>query len=177
MHPSPSREWDEQLHAARAAYAERRWEDALRHFRTCDALQPLAREDLARLAWAAGMLDRDHELLTGFERLFRESESAGDAAAAAYWAFFHGFRLLALREQGPASAWLQRAHRNATLAGDACVVHGYLLLPQVIRHVLREEWDAAVTLAQKALDFAAQCRDADLEALARCWSISPTAGG
>ena len=104
------------LEAARTAYAGRCWETALLQFQACDAKHPLAREDRVRLAWSAGMLDRDEDLLAACECLFQENESAGDHAGAAYWAFVHGFRLLALHEQGRASAWLQRARRHATAA-------------------------------------------------------------
>jgi DNA-binding NarL/FixJ family response regulator len=101
--------------------------------------------------------------------LFRASDEAADAAGAAYWAFFHGFRLLALHEAGRGSAWLQRARRHAESAGDQCAVHGYLLLPEVIRHVIDHAWEAANRSALEALAIANRCKEVDLEALARCW--------
>lgn len=169
MRSSQPTEMAHRLAAARAAYDGRRWADALQQFRECDALRPLAREDLVRLTWSAGMLDRDDDLLACFARLFEESEAAGDPASAAYWAFFHGFRLMALREHGLSSAWLQRARRQADSAGEGCSVHGYLLLPQIIKQVMSGECGAAISNAQRALEVAGRCSDAELEALARCW--------
>lgn len=168
MHPA-ARGPAEPLQAARDAYATRRWQDALRELQACDAVQALAPEDLARLAWSAGMLGRDDEQLAAFERLHAAGAAAGELAAAAYWAFFHGFRLLALQRTGQASAWLQRARRHAAAAGEDCAVHGYLLLPQVIRSAMGEDWQAAAAAAQEALATASRCGDVDLEALARCW--------
>lgn len=68
------------------------------------------------------MLDRDDDPLAAFERLCPESEAADDHRDAANWALFHGLRLLALREHGRGSAWLQRARRHASLAGDHTTV-------------------------------------------------------
>ena len=116
------------LDKARHAYRQRAWSDALALLQATDAVVPLGPEDLERLLWSAGMLDRDTDIFAAGERLFNLHIDAGRDDKAAYWAFFCGFRLLALREEGRATAWLQRAQRLADSFGGECAAQGYLRL-------------------------------------------------
>ncbi|MCG3190312.1 MAG: HTH-type transcriptional regulator MalT [Burkholderiaceae bacterium] len=156
------------LQQAREAYARRAWADALALFQQADAATPLEGSDLERLAWSAGLVDRDADLLAGFERLFEAAIASGAVERAAYWAFFHGFRLHALRETGRAAAWLQRAQRLVDGLAQDCVVAGYLLLPPMQRQLAAGDHAGAAATAARALDVGERFADPDLVALARC---------
>jgi DNA-binding CsgD family transcriptional regulator len=153
---------------ARKAFLRQAWDDAFRGLQRAEAQHGLAPEDLERLVWSAGMLDRDAELLAAMERLYEMHRAAGQAERAAYWAFFHGFRLFALNEPARANGWLQRAQRIADELGDDCVVHGYLLLPAIQRHLSTGDLAAAEKEAAEAVAIGERCGEPDLIAFARC---------
>lgn len=155
------------LRDARAAYARRAWGDAFALLQEADQAAPLGVEDLERCAWCAGMLDRDIDLFAACERLFNAFAGQGRDDKAAYWAFFHGFRLFALGEQGRASAWMQRAQRHAQQFGSECAAQGYLLLPTVMRHMATGEFTNAGDAAARALAIGERCRENDLVAFAK----------
>jgi len=157
------------LDKARHAYRQRAWSDALALLQATDAVVPLGPEDLERLLWSAGMLDRDTDIFAAGERLFNLHVDAGRDDKAAYWAFFCGFRLLALREEGRATAWLQRAQRLADSFGGECAAQGYLRLLAAQRQFLTGNDAAAAPLARQAMELGERCRDSDLVAFARCY--------
>ncbi|WP_140530356.1 helix-turn-helix transcriptional regulator [Mesorhizobium sp. B1-1-8] len=160
---------DSLLDKARHAYEQRAWSDAFGLLQAADAVMPLGPEDLERLLWSAGMLDRDADIFAAVERLFNLHADAGRDDKAAYWAFFCGFRLLALREEGRATAWLQRAQRLADSFGGECAARGFLLLLAGQRQFIAGDDAAAASLAGQALELGERCRDADLVAFARCY--------
>ncbi|TIX37383.1 MAG: helix-turn-helix transcriptional regulator, partial [Mesorhizobium sp.] len=92
------------LEKARHAYAQRAWADAFALLQATDAIAPLGPDDLERQLWSAAMLDRDQDSQVAGDRLFEAYVEAGRYDRAAYWAFFRGFRLLALGEEGHATA-------------------------------------------------------------------------
>lgn len=159
---------DTTLANARDAFARRAWADALELLRRADRERPLGSEDLERLLWCAGMLDRDADLFAACERLFQLCADAAEDDRAARWAFFYGFRLLALHEKGRAAAWMQRAQRHAERFGRECAAHGYLLIPDAMRHLMASDFGAAADKAARAAAIAERCRDPDLLAFARC---------
>lgn len=116
------------LERARHAYGQRAWADAFELLRATDEITSLGAEDLERLLWTAGMLNRDQDIFAAGERLFNMHIEAGRDDQAAYWAFFRGFRLLTLGEEGHATAIVQQAQRLADGFGRECAAHGYLLL-------------------------------------------------
>jgi len=156
------------LDAAHRAYARRAWQDALRELLRADAESPLQPPDLEKLVWSAGMLDRDTEALGTMERLYQLHLDAGAAERAAYWAFFLGFRLIAIDEVGRANAWLQRAQRLVEDLSPDCAVRGYLLLPAIYRSYKEGDFKTAQELAEQALAIGERCSEADLLAFARC---------
>ena len=93
---------------------------------------------------------------------------AGETDRAAYWAFFHGYRLLAINEPGRATAWMQRAQRLAEQLGADAAVRGYLLLPLIRRRFKEGDLGAAQKLAAEAVAIGERCGEADLVAFARC---------
>ena len=156
------------LERGRAAYAQRHWADAFDSLQQADAQAQLGRDDLERMVWSAGMLDRDSDIFATFERLYRANVEAGCDDQAAYWAFFYAFRLLALGEPGHASAWQQRAHRHAERHGGECATRGYLHLATIRKLLAAGHLEEAATLASEAIAVGERCSEPDLVAFAKC---------
>ncbi|HUL66577.1 MAG TPA: response regulator transcription factor [Burkholderiaceae bacterium] len=154
--------------AARRTLVAPAWRDVFEELRRADDAHGLDAEELEKLAWSAGMLDRDTELLPTLERLYQVHLDAGRPERAAYWAFFLGFRLLALREFGRATAWFQRTQRLADELGRDSAIHGYLLIPAVYKLYKAGDLAAAQKLAAEAVEIGDRCREPDLAAFARC---------
>ncbi|MCV3209018.1 response regulator transcription factor [Mesorhizobium sp. YC-39] len=157
------------LEKARHAYAQRAWADAFALLTATDEIASLGVEDLERLLWSAGMLDRDQDIFAAGERLFNMHIEAGRDDQAAYWAFFRGFRLLALGEEGHATACIQQAQRLADGFGRECAAHGYLMLVAAQKEIMSGNDPASEALARQALAIGERCCDIDLIAFARCY--------
>ncbi|UVK36273.1 response regulator transcription factor [Mesorhizobium sp. AR10] len=157
------------LEQARRAYGERAWADAFELLRATDEIASLGAEDLERLLWSAGMLDRDEDIFAAGERLFDMHIEAGRDDQAAYWAFFRGFRLLALGEDGHATACIQQAQRLADGFGRECAAHGYLVLLAAQKELMTGNDPASEAQAKQALAIGERCCDIDLIAFARCY--------
>ncbi|RUW66238.1 MULTISPECIES: helix-turn-helix transcriptional regulator [unclassified Mesorhizobium] len=157
------------LEKARHAYAQRAWADAFALLQAMDAIAPLGPDDLERQLWSAAMLDRDQDSQVAGDRLFEAYVEAGRYDRAAYWAFFRGFRLLALGEEGHATACIQQAQRLADGFGRECAAHGYLILLAAQKELMTGNDPAAAPLASQALAIGERCCDIDLVAFARCY--------
>ncbi|CCV07745.1 Response regulator receiver protein [Mesorhizobium metallidurans STM 2683] len=157
------------LEKARHAYAQRAWADAFALLRATDEIASLGVEDLERLLWSAGMLDRDQDIFAAGERLFNLHIEAGRDDQAAYWAFFRGFRLMALGEEGHATACIQQAQRLADGFGRECAAHGYLVLLAAQKELVTGNDPASEAQARQALAIGERCCDIDLIAFARCY--------
>ncbi|RWF63354.1 helix-turn-helix transcriptional regulator [Mesorhizobium sp.] len=157
------------LEKARHAYAQRAWADAFALLQATDAIAPLGPDDLERQLWSAAMLDRDQDSQVAGDRLFEAYVEAGRYDRAAYWAFFRGFRLLALGEEGHATACIQQAQRLADGFGRECAAHGYLILLAAQKELMTGNDPAAAPLASQALAIGERCCDIDLVAFARCY--------
>ena len=140
------------LEQARNAYGQRAWADAFELLRATDEIAPLGPEDLERLLWTAGMLDRDEDSFATGERLFNMLIEAGRDDRAAYWAFFRGFRLFALGEEGHATACIQQAQRLADGFGRECAAHGYLVLLAAQKESMTGNDPASEVLARSSAE-------------------------
>lgn len=155
------------LRRGRACFDRREWNDAFEALSLADALQPLAGEDLERLARAAGLTARDDVMMSACERAYEAWLAAGEHLAAARSAFWLGFRLLALGEMSRANGWLARAARCVEIHGEECVEQGYLLLPASQRHLHLGEGEEAYECASRAVAMGERFADADLLWFAR----------
>ncbi len=155
------------LERARACYAQRDWADAFTAFSEADRSQPLGHEDLARLAWSAGLLFKDDDFYRAGERVYQAHADAGRCIEAARWAFWLGFRLMAVGETGKAGGWLMRAERLAEREGEESVVHGYLLLPTSYRHLAAGDFEASREVAARASEIGERFLEVDLSTFAR----------
>ncbi len=132
-----------------------------------DRTAPLDRSDLELLAWSCALTNRDEDMVAIGERLYQEWCEAGEPVRAARWAFWIGFRFVALGEPARASGWLSRAQRLVDREGADCVVSGYLLFGVVRRHLAAGDHDAAFEAASTAAAIGERFGEADLLSYAR----------
>lgn len=162
-----SRNQSHPVQQARTFYERRQWASAFEAFLDARKHSPLHADDLARLIWSAALIGNNDEFLHSLERLHQVSIENDDRRLAARAAFWISFRLFGLGEPGRAAGWLARAERHIEGEGEDCAERGYLLLPQVFRHLGENENEAAAALAETAAEIGQRCNDEDLVALAR----------
>src|SRR3972149_2513748 len=65
-----------------------------------------------------------------------------------------------------ASGWVEVSERLLQAAPEDCVERGYLLMPQMLRHVMAHEFEDVVEVGGRAADIGRRFGDPDLSALA-----------
>jgi len=155
------------LDRARAAVARRAWREAFELLAQADATSPLATDDLWRFAWAAELSGHTADAIDVLERAHDACIEAGRCLPAARAAFWIGMRLMSIGEHARGGGWLGRAQRLIERESPECVERGYLLLPQVQRHLGAGEDQAAREVASRAAELGERFAELDLVVLAR----------
>jgi DNA-binding CsgD family transcriptional regulator len=154
------------LEQARTEYAGRSWLAAYAAFSRTDEVEPLAPEDLERLATSLLMLARDDEAVAALERahlLYEERRETLRAARSATWI---GINLAYRGLIGPATGWLGRAHRLVEAYPGDTSERGLLLIPLIFRHEAAGDFEQAAAVAREAAEVGERFGDADLLAIA-----------
>jgi Response regulator containing a CheY-like receiver domain and an HTH DNA-binding domain len=154
------------LASGRAAFDERRWEDAFTWLSAADREHPLVPGDLELLGRSASLTRRDDVSFRMLERTYAAYLTENDELRAARTAFWYGYRLASLGDSGRAEAWLGRSERLVERHGD-CAERGYLFLPRIHRLIHRRDTGAAHAAAVEAMAIGDRFDEADLSALAR----------
>jgi DNA-binding NarL/FixJ family response regulator len=155
------------LDAGRTAFAERRWREASERLAEADRAQPLAPEDLERLAWCYGLQSKNDLLFATLERLYNVHVETGDLRAAGRAAFWLGFRLLFLGEIGRSTGWIATSQRLLERLGEDCAERGYLFLPQGLGRLSQKDAAGACEAARRAAEVGERFGDANLTSLSR----------
>jgi DNA-binding CsgD family transcriptional regulator/tetratricopeptide (TPR) repeat protein len=151
----------------RAAHRRRAWRDACRLLERADQAQPLAVEDLERLAVSSYLVGRDDDYAGALDRAYRAHLDAGHAASAARCAFWLGLHAFLRGETGRATGWLGRAKRVLDRDAHDCVERGYLMLPLAEGQLQRGRTGSARAAATRAGAIGERFRDHELIACAR----------
>src|SRR5215471_11811778 len=93
----------EALTHGRTCYERGDWKDAYEALSIVNEQSPLGAADLERLAWSAGLIARDEDMLAIQERVCQAWLDEGAQLPAARAAFWLGFRLLARGELNKAN--------------------------------------------------------------------------
>jgi DNA-binding CsgD family transcriptional regulator len=154
------------LRRGRNAFEQRAWAESYRLLQAADRDEPLAAEDLERLAIAAYLVGRDDQCEAFTARAHQAFLDCADRERAARAAFWLGFALMERGAIAPASGWFARAARLLDEEQLDCVVRGYLLIPVAIRAIVQGDPTAAHATFSQAADIARRFGDRDLASVA-----------
>ncbi|MFL5736824.1 MAG: hypothetical protein ACJ76P_05750 [Actinomycetota bacterium] len=157
-HPQPS-----ELTAAQQALADHRWNDAFDLLSSADAENPLPPEELRALAEAAWFTARADVAVELKERAFKGFLDRGDRVPAAATALDLSYEYSLKRMGSIAGAWFARGERLLEDEPES-FAHGYLALARSQAAEHRGDVEAAVALAEQALDIGARFGQTDLQA-------------
>ena len=146
------------------AHAPRDWAAAyaaLAEARDRGTLGPDGFEELAVAAQLSGHEADSHDAR---DRAHRAWLDAGAPDRAARCVALLGLDLLLTGEPARASGWFQRGRRLVD-DGPECAAHGYLLVPEAIEALARDDAAEAGDLYRQVVDIAERCDDRDLIAL------------
>ncbi|HTQ88753.1 MAG TPA: hypothetical protein VMK84_04595, partial [Streptosporangiaceae bacterium] len=155
------------LALGREFFERQAWADAYAQLAAADREEPLALEDLERLAAAAYLAGRDSACVSAWTRAHRESLRAGDVPRAVRCAFWLGFPLLLKGDAAPASGWLGRAQRLLDDCREDCAERGYLLVPAALRSLGEGDAASAYTTCSQSTEIGSRFGERDLEAMGR----------
>jgi class 3 adenylate cyclase len=152
----------------RDAYQRREWESAYQLFKSRDASQPLAPEDLERLSWAAYWTTRYAEALDLLERAERGYGQVGDSRAAARVTLHQGRLHFERRNDAVVGGLWMRA---VTLLADEpeCAEHGLLAWSAAAAAFTQGDLEVAREQAQRAREIGRRVGDRDAEAMGLLW--------
>ncbi len=150
--------------AARLAFDERRWSDAVELYRQLEAVEGLERDDLDRYGEAAWWTADLTTAIAARERAFSAHMAAGDSLSAASAALSaandYGHRL----QSALASGWVKRAERLLADLPES-PVHAYLGRARLGKALGAGDLDEALRQADAILAIGRRTGDHDIEAL------------
>ena len=126
-----------------------------------DATEPLAPQDLERMAEAALWVGRLQESIQGYERAHTGYLDRGDRRRAGFMALQAAHAYFATGKEALAKGWLKRAERLLESEQDS-IEYGHLLRA---RGLNTKDPDEALSYARAAYDLATRLGDRDLAAL------------
>jgi class 3 adenylate cyclase len=151
--------------AAREALDRHAWDEAFELFSRADRDGDLSGPDLEALAEAAWFTARADLALEVKERAFKAYSAEGDRRRAAHLALNLTQEYSYRGKRSIASAWMRRGER--LLEGEAeSYPHGYLAVRRSEAAREAGDIDAAIDLAERAVQIGARVGDADLQATA-----------
>lgn len=152
------------LEAGRDAIVRHAWAEALELLTAADGEEELAGPDLELLAVAAFFTGRAELGYEVKERAFAAHLGAGDPVRAGYLAIDLAQDAWHTGRRSIASAWIRRA--ESLLGEGETYAHGYLALIRSEAASGSGDVDAALRLAEQALEIAGRTDDRDLRAQA-----------
>jgi DNA-binding CsgD family transcriptional regulator len=156
----------------RDAFARSAWAEAYVELSAADAAEPLATEDLERLALAAALAGRTDESADGWARAYRRWERSGEPARAVRAAFWLAFELLNNGRKTLGGGWIDKAQRlldDAALDDAALdgVEQGLLRYLTGLHSTLTGDAKAGAAAFTEATEIGERFGDVELTTLAR----------
>jgi class 3 adenylate cyclase len=153
--------------AGRAAIARKAWIEAFELFSAADRERDLSGPDLEALSMTAFFAGQPEVEDDALERAFKAYLDAGDELRAAFVAIQLARTAGRLGKASISSGWLRRAERLLPETGET-YVHGYLALIRSEMARYGGDTDAAIRLAEDAIEIGGRTADADL----RAWGLA-----
>lgn len=153
------------VQAGRDALGRHAWNEAFEQLSRADGEGQLSGSDLEALAQAAFFAAHADLELSAKERAFTAHEAEGNELRAAYLALNIGREYGYAGKPSIAAAWIRRAERLMVPDGET-YVHGYLALVRSEVAGTMGDIEAALVLAEQAVEIGTKATDADLKAYA-----------
>jgi tetratricopeptide (TPR) repeat protein len=155
---------DDELNAGREAFARRDWDAAWELLSRADSSNPLAAEDLERLAEAGYWTDRHEQSYLIKQRAYQAHLQAGDRSSAAYVALILTIHHANRQDFAVAGGWLAKAER---LLGDLpeCFAHGHLAFVSALFKEAAGDWPGVLESARLIHEIGCRWKNPDLQAL------------
>jgi class 3 adenylate cyclase len=154
------------LQAGRDALIRHAWPEAFEQLSRADREGSLSGADLEGLALAAFFAAHGDAEVEIKERAFKVYEAEGDELRAAYLALDVARNYGYSGKVSIATAWLRRGERILGAEGET-YAHGYLALIRSEIAAWTGDGEAALTLAERAVEIGTRAADADLKATAQ----------
>jgi len=151
--------------AGRDAFARHAWRQAFETLSQAQQEQPLAVEDVERLAESAWWIGRIDECIAARERAYATYLDQGKPRSAAAVAVRLAEDFFRRQAKSLGNGWLKCAERLLQDVPE-CAEHGALLRLHAVLALDEGDVDKALGLARRTLDLATRFRDHDLHALA-----------
>ena len=151
---------EDRLAAAREALRRHAWREAFDQLSAADAAEPLAPEDLERLAEAAQWIGRLDDCIAVHARAHAAYLERGNQRRAGFVALLIAHAHFAKGKASMASGWMRRAERLLEAEQDS-IEYGHLLRA---RGLLAKDPDEAFAHARAAHELATRFGDRDLAA-------------
>jgi class 3 adenylate cyclase len=150
----------------RAAIARHAWQEAFDQLSQADGEAGLSGADLEALGLAAFFAARADVEVGVKERAFRAYEAEGNELRAAYLALDVARHYAYEGKHSIAAGWIRRAERIIGADGET-YAHGYLALIKSEGAAATGDPDAALALAERAVEIGDRAADSDLKAYAQ----------
>lgn len=154
------------LARGRDAFDRQAWSRAYGDLTGAAEDQPLAVDDLERLASAAYLVGRSEESSDVWARAHQECARIGDVARAARCAFWLAFALLNGGEVERGGGWVDRTQRLLDGRKLDCVEQGYLRYAAALRSMFTGDGEGAFTGFSEAAAIGGRYYEAELVTLA-----------
>jgi class 3 adenylate cyclase len=164
--PGSSATSTDPLDAGRDALSRRAWTEAFDLLSRADHDGRLTADDLEGLAMAAFFAARADVELEVKERAFKAHEAAANVVRAGYLAIDIARAYAYAGKPAISSVWKRRAERLIGADGET-YVHGYLALVGSESAAASGDLDAALALAERAVEIGGLAADPDLTAYAQ----------
>lgn len=151
------------LEAGREAFERHSWHEAFDLLREADASEPLAAEDLERLAEAAWWTGRLDDCLSVRERAYTTFLDQGKPRGAAMMALLLAQDYFNKLAHSLGAGWFGRAERLLENEAESRE-HGHLAMMQVVSLLTVGDLDGALERAEYVLDLGTRLGDRDLQA-------------
>jgi ATP/maltotriose-dependent transcriptional regulator MalT len=160
------------LTAARTAFEQRRWADAVHSFQAAEAddAASLTAPDHDRLAVAAYLAGDDDTSVTAFESAHRAHLDDGEIGLAVRAGTWLGITLVLRGDMAQAGGWFARCGRLVEAHQPAGSHHALLILTDALGALHGGDFHTALDHATAAGQIARAHHDADVAALALCTS-------
>jgi class 3 adenylate cyclase len=153
------------LEAGRGAISRHAWSEGFDLLREADRVQPLAPQDLERLAEAAWWTGRLPACIDARERGYRAYLDAGNHCRAGYLAIELARDYFTKRDGAVAQGWLSTAERLLAQEPECVEAAWFVRTQAVIAFEGLHDLDRALVYARQTLDMATRLAHRDLMAL------------